>query len=284
MIFLSLPYMYENLDFNNKLKAAQVYHEAFFTKTSIEMCYGSLPFSYWNGDLNNNYSKQPLLEYRQIMEIFESSKIPFCIDCSNINLVAEDLYDVHQNVILDAGHNQGNYIEISDLGVYTFLKDEYSGYDFILSSNADFTHPLTAEIINAFIEQKFFYLINLPNRLKNNIEELNKIIDKNKIIIHIGERCKCGHLDKINYCKAQEQLNQINFSNRTMYNCQYMNTYNDNTELYNEIIHFQKLGFSHFRVEAPSLIRNREYQLYLIDNLIKPEYKVQVVAKTGVII
>ena len=249
MIFLSLPYMYENLDFNNKLKAAQVYHEAFFTKTSIEMCYGSLPFSYWNGDLNNNYSKQPLLEYR-----------------------------------LDAGHNQGNYIEISDLGVYTFLKDEYSGYDFILSSNADFTHPLTAEIINAFIEQKFFYLINLPNRLKNNIEELNKIIDKNKIIIHIGERCKCGHLDKINYCKAQEQLNQINFSNRTMYNCQYMNTYNDNTELYNEIIHFQKLGFSHFRVEAPSLIRNREYQLYLIDNLIKPEYKVQVVAKTGVII
>ena len=282
MIFLSLPYMYENLDFNNKLKAAQVYHNAFFTQTAIEMCYGSLPFSYWNGDLNNNYQNQTLLEYHKIMNIFETSKIPFCIDCSNINLIEQDMYDTRQNIILTAGHNQGNYIEVSDLGVYEYLKEQYPGYDFILSNNADLIHPLTADIMNAFLEQNIFYLINLPNRLKVDIEELNKITNKNKIIIHIGERCQCNHLDKIQNCKLQEQINQITYSCNTMYNCNYLKTYSSNIELQEEIKYFQQLGFSHFRIEAPPMSRNREFQLYVIDNLIKPEYKIPVVTKIGV--
>lgn len=279
MIFISLPYMYENLNFNNLLKRYDKAQQIFQIPIEIEMCYGSLPFSYWNGDLNNNYNIGTLLLHNDIVNIFQNSNIPFCIDCSNNNLTIEDLDDVHQNIILTAGNSCGNYVEISDLSVLQYIKDQYKNYDFILSKNADLINPLTADIINVFLEQNIFYLINLPNRLKTNISELEKIIAKNKIIITIGNKCKC---DNENYCMQQEQLNQINYSGYTMYNCEYTNNYLNSNELLEEIQYFQKLGFSHFKIDSPPLCKNKNFQLYLIENLVKSKYKIKLINESEI--
>lgn len=275
MIYISLPHMYENLKFNNFLKKQVLENKQNKTILNIpfdiEMAYGSFPFSYWNGDLNNNYNKDKFPLYYDIDALFYETAIPVRLDCSNVLLEEKDLNDIHENVILNLGNNCGNYIEISSLSILNYIKEKYNNYDFILSKNADLIHPFTAEIINTFLEQNLFYLISLPDRLKNDLDTLKNINNKNKIEITIGNKCKCNDNNKILSCIMNEQNNQIKYSGLTNYNCEYINTYN-NIDLLQEISFFQKLGFSHFRIDSPPYTKIKNFQLYLIQNLIQSNY------------
>lgn len=284
MIFLSLPYFYENLEFNNILKQETILcrqRQNNFFKIPIEIInsYGSLPFSFWNGDLNNNYNSNKLLLYNDINNIISKSYIPIRLDCSNIYLEDKDFQDTHQNIILSLMDNSNNYIELSNINLYNYINQQFNSYNFIFSKKADLIHPLTIDIINTILEQNLFYLINLPDRFKNDINFLKSITNKNKIEITIGNRCSYKKCNQLNYCAKQEQLNQIMYSGLTNYNCNLTNCYNNNDELIQEINFFYNLGFNHFKIEAPTLDKNLSFKIYLINNLINSKYQLQLINK-----
>ena len=277
MIYLSLPHMHRSFNFNNFLKEHvtenKQNNKIFKVPFEIEMVYGSLPFSYWNGDLNNNYNSinSKFLLYNDIDLFFQNSFIPVCIDCSNLLLEETDLNDIHQNVILSLGNNSGNYVEVSNLAILNYVKEKYNNYGFVLSKNADLAYPFNSEIINNFIKEDLFYLINLPDRMKQDTEELKKISNKNKIAITIGNRCCSCDKEKISQCLLQEQENQFRYSGHTVYNCKYINDYSA-INLLDEIDYYRNLGFSHFKLDAPPYNKIELFQIYLLQNLISPEY------------
>lgn len=277
MIYLSIPGLYNNFTFNNILKKQSILNRRdktiFIKPIEIEMSYGSFPFSYWNGDINNNYNLYHLDLYDNITNFFQKVRLPVRLDCSNILLNEEDLFDVHQNIILELGNNSNNYVEISSLSVLDFIREKYSNYEFIFSKRADLISPLTIDIINTIIEQNLFYLISLPDRLKNNFEELKNIQNKNKIEITIGNKCLCNNTAYAHDCCLQEQQNQINYSSYTKYECRDINQYSNNFELLEEIEKYQDLGFSHFKIDSPPLYMNEQFKMYLIHNLIQPEHQ-----------
>lgn len=277
MIFLSLPLLYDNLELNNFLKKFIYAHqnkEIFNVPLVIESSYGSFPYSSWNGDVNNNWGKI-LPTYNDFYAFFNRVETPTRIDCSNIYITKEDLYDIHQNVIIEAGDRCGNIIEFSDLGVFNYLKEQYKNYFFIVSKNIDLIHPVDLNIVNAFTDQDEFYLFNLPNRFYNDIEFLKSLNNKFKIEINIGYRCQCNNFNKEQECNKQEMHNQIEFSGCSIYqDCVYTNSYMS-LNMIEDIKKFIDLGFSHFKIETPPVAKINIFNNYLIKNLIKPEYQLE---------
>lgn len=277
MIFLSLPLLYDNLKLNNFFKKFIQAHQnkkVLNDAIVIESTYGSFPYSSWNGDVNNNWGKV-LPTYNDFYFYFNKVETPIRIDCSNIYLLQEDLYDVHQNVILESGDHCGNIIEFSDLGVFNYLKEKYKNYFFVVSKNIDLIHPLDLDIINTFTEQNDFYLFNLPNRFYGNEEFLKSLKNKFKIEINIGQRCQCNNTTQEQKCNEQEMHNQIEFSGCSIYqDCIFTNSYGS-LNLIDEIKKFVDLGFSHFKIETPPISKIKLYNNYLIKNLIKPEYQLE---------
>ena len=277
MIFLSLPLLYDNLELNNFLKKFIYAHqnkEIFNVPLVIESSYGSFPYSSWNGDVNNNWGNV-LPTYNDFYSYFNKVETPARIDCSNIFLTEEDLYDVHQNVILEAGDRCGNIIEFSDLGVFNYLKEQYKNYFFIVSKNIDLIHPVDLDIVNAFTNQNEFYLFNLPNRFYNDEEFLKSLDNKFKIEINIGQKCNCNNFTKEQECNKQEMHNQIEFSGCSIYqDCVYTNQYMS-LNIMENIKKFTDLGFSHFKIETPPVAKISIFNNYLIKNLVKPEYQLE---------
>lgn len=277
MIFLSLPLLYDNLELNNFLKKFIYAHqnkEIFNIPLVIESAYGSFPYSSWNGDVNNNWGKV-LPTYNNFQSFFNKVDMPVRIDCSNIFLTKEDLYDVHQNIILQLGDSCGNILEISDLGVFNYLKENYKNYFFIVSKNIDLIHPVDADIINVFTEQEDFYLFNLPNKFNKDQEFLKTLNNKFKIEINIGCKCQCNNSQQEQQCNEQEMHNQLEFSGCSIYqDCVYTNPYMS-LNILDDIKYFTELGFSHFKIETPPISKIPLFNNYLIKNLIKPEYQLE---------
>ena len=267
--FLSLPFMYHNLYFNIFLNFQK--ENIFNIPLKIDSIYGNFPFCYWNGDINNNYTDK-LPVYNDFYDYFLNKNLPpVRLDCSNILLVQEDLNDIHANTILEAGNKSGNLVEFSDLGVFNYIKENYKNYNFIVSRNIDFIHPLDLDIINCFTDQEDFYLFNLPIRFYKDENFLQLLKNKSKIEINIALKCQCNHNNEEEKCRLQEQHNQIDFSGYSIYeNCCYTNNY-DNLNLINEINYFTNLGFSHFKIDAPPYSKINLFNNYLIDNLIKTD-------------
>jgi len=121
----------------------------------------------------------------------KNNHLPFRFDYSNIFLEDNDLKNIYGNIILEYGHNSGNFIEISDFKTLNYIQEKYPNYEFIFSKNSNLINPLTPDIINTILDQNIFYLLELPNNLKNNLDVLNNIKRKDKIEITIGNKCKC---------------------------------------------------------------------------------------------
>lgn len=271
MIYLNLPLLCDNYNFNNAFHE-YLYKNKDVTKLpiQIESVYGSFPYCSWNGDVNSNYGNDYL--YPQLSDfIINNDAIPIRLDFSNIYLINNDFYSKHENVILKLLESNGSIIELSNLDLYNYISSNYKGYDFICSNNANFIHPLNEDIINIFCEQDDFILISLKH-----IEQLdiNKINQKSKIEIFINNECKNCPLEIQNNCSQMEQYNQIVFSNKSIhYNCpKKCDNYDDNN-LFAEIEQYYKMGFNHFKIGAPNKLNNiRYFNRYLIKNLIKEEY------------
>lgn len=275
MIYFSLPMFATNLTFNNAISNFLKFHPQAcnFSNGDIATNYGNFPYSYWDGNVNNNHGGDIAL-YGDIMLIRGVCKKPIRLTCSNIYLEEKDLYDVHQNVVFDLLKDCGNFIEISDLQLYSYIKEKYPGYNFIFSENADLIHPFTEEILNTILEQNIFSFITLPKRLSENDDFLFNLKHKNKYEIIICDKCCCNNIEFKQECSAKEQQYQINFSNKTMYqNCDKINKYKDAQKDIAKINELHKMGFNYFKIDCCPIKDIITFNNFLVDLLIKPEYQ-----------
>lgn len=272
MVYLNLPLLYDNFEFN-RIFSKYVIENGYALKIpfQIESTYGSFPYCCWNGDLNSTYGNNILYpEIEKLILDYRESVIR--LDFSNIFLNNNDFYNIHENTILKLLESNGTIIELSNLELFNYINSKYKGYDFVLSNNANLIHPLTEDIINIFMEQNEFILISL-NHCDN--LDLTKIKNKNKLEILINNECLNCSLETQLKCKLLEQNNQISFSSKSVhYQCpKKINDYENKNHLINEIDNYLKMGFSHFKIGYPQLNNIKQFNRYLIYNLIQEEYQ-----------
>lgn len=264
MFYISLPFFYENYQFNNFFKD---YINSNRTKLianfNIEYAYGSFPWSYWNGGMNNNRGEAVLAADMQL-NIYQSS-IPIRIDSSNIYLQESDYLDIHQNAILRIANGTNTVYEISNLNLMDYIMKYNLNNKFIISNNAQLIHEFNTDIIKVFQEQEEIELINIGYNL--NQLDFSKISNKNKLEISIGYCTNCSEHLK---CSSQEQKNIYNFSKQSFYT----NCFNEcKINNYYEIIEFYlKQGINHFKITTnPNNLK--EFNIKIINSFIKPEYQ-----------
>ena len=253
MIYLSLPYFYENQNFNIKFKEFlrdNPKAQNFSQQCVLESCYGNFPFSFWNGDKNNNFKNFKNVLTKEDINTFITQNLYSIIkfDFSNIYLTDKDLFDPHLNMILDTNKGLGNFIKISDIKIKDYIEQKYLGYDFILSENFFINNKLTLEEIKSYTQKdSIFYCIDLPSLFNKIPKELKKINNKNKITLTIGDRCSLCDFPHWEQCKIKEQLYQINYSIKTIDENE--NILINYQTLQNEINILTQLGFSYFKIK-----------------------------------
>lgn len=264
MIYLTLPYFYENYKFNKYFYNLTIeYQERFKTKIKIESVQGSFPWSLWSGDTNSNLENQ-ILYKNLINTISEISFLtPIILDCSNFLLDKEDYFDIYQNLILKISNDTSIYLEIADLDLYNYIKGHYPFYNYILSNKINYILPMDNKIINSFLNKTDFIKIILPNNYSN-IKELS---NKQKLMITIGECDSCSNYQN---CLIQEQKNQINSSRSSTFNtCEKFSFIN----YLDKIEQYKMQGINHFKI-SPIKGKNNllEFNFNLLKNFIKEEY------------
>lgn len=266
MIYLSLPLLQDNFYFNNALQDFILkFSDKLIMPLQIESVYGAFPYSLWNGGKNSNYGKDLL--YRELNDYISKEDSVIRLDCSNVYLNSTDLFDRHQNIILFLLESHGYIIDVADLSIYDYIEENYKNFNYTLSNNANLIHPLNEELINGFLNNEKFLMITLNNL--NNID-LNKIDKKSKIELLVNNTCyNCANYFQ---CVSQEQNNQINFSEKSIFeDCPYQENFYNTKSLINEINQYRLLGITHFKIATPNIKNINQFNRYIISNLIKPE-------------
>lgn len=263
MIYLTLPYFYENYKFNKYFYGLTVDHqERFKTKIKIESVQGSFPWSLWSGDINSNLGNQIL--YKNLIDTISEINFltPIILDCSNFLLDKEDYFDIYQNLILKISNDTSIYLEIADLDLYNYIKERYPFYNYILSNKINYILPMDNKIINSFLNKTDFIKIILPNDYSN----IKELPNKQKLMITIGECDSCNNYQN---CLIQEQKNQINSSRNSTFNtCEKFSFIN----YLDKIEQYKMQGINHFKI-SPIKGKNNllEFNFNLLKNFIKEE-------------
>ena len=187
-------YIYNNLN-NCLIDLNSTNPEFFRNKINFIGTDTNLPFSIWNGGTLIN---DKFLNKQQIEDLYATVYKPMVIDCSNIFISMQDVFNLKENIFLEKYHTGLNYIIISDPDFLLLLKAKYPYYSYILSP-----YFPAEKITNELIEQ-CSYIMNYYNNINPNIPK-NKII----IILPINDTCfKCSNFF---YCTKEEQSNIYNF-------------------------------------------------------------------------
>lgn len=254
----------------NKLKEKNI---------SFNQISGSIPFNYWNGGINSNIMGN-ISNYSDIENIFKQQSKSLRLNYSNVLLNEKDFYNNYNKVILEQGQNGSTVIEIANLRLYEFIKENYPNYNkFVLSPNAWLNHKLTPDEVNIITENDDFKLISLPPNLNNDIEYLKALKYNNKIEITINPRCP-SYCPQYEQCHLQEHNMQYNFSqNSILGNCIKCNPYNIDFSLNLEDLKetYLPLGINHFRLEECLPNELLRYYTFLIKFFIKEEYQEEMI-------
>lgn len=282
MINFTLPEFYFNKDiigfFTQLSKEKNNY---FKYKVNFSSAYGNFPYAYWNGGYNNNLKNG--VSYSEITNFFNNFKIlPIRLNCSNICLEKNDLYDRYNNEILSIFENGINMIEFSNFEIYEILKEKYPFYNFILSKNCDFLCSLDINILNKINKSKDLYLISLPERFTLDKNFLTKIKKRSNIELTINPICniRCGQY--LN-CQKNENFSQFNYQDINFYkNCQEKKSYENYfpyLSLEDIVNKYVPLGFHNFRINNVIDDNKDSLIMFLVNYFIKEEKKLEVYEK-----
>lgn len=269
MFYISLPYFYENYQFNQFFKnyiedCRNNKLDKLVADFNIEYAYGSFPWSYWNGGINNHRGSAVLAN--EIHSFFIQTNIPIRIDISNTYLEEINYYDVHENAILRIANGTNTVYEISDLNLMSYISERNLNNKFIISNNAQLLHPFDTNILNVFQERPEIDFINVGYNIDVDITQIQ---DKNKLEVSIGY-CQSCSAEKCLHCIDEEQKNIYNFSKTSFFincpnGCKYIDYY-DKIKLY------LKQGIKHFKIitEPNNLTA---FNISVIKSFVKPEYQ-----------
>lgn len=275
MFYISLPFFYENFDFNNFFKnyvekCRTNKQDKLIANFEIEYVYGAFPWSYWNGGISNHQGAAALALDMQL--IISETKAPLRIDASNIHLQEIDYCDIHENITLKIANGANVAYEISDISLMEYIAKRNINNKFIISNNAQLLYLFNTDILNIFQERSEIDFINIGhnpfNQLKDNID-FSKIKDKDKLEISIGHCQNCS-FEKHLHCIEEEQKNIYNYSNQSFFiNCPYKCK---SLNYYKEIEPYLKQGIKHFKIiVSPSDLKN--FNINIIKSFVKPEYQ-----------
>lgn len=263
MFFISLPCFYPNYKFNNFFKKYIINNpDKIITEFRIEYFYGSMPWSYWNGHINNHTGKAAL--YPEMSYLFRMAEAGVRIDWSNCFLTENDFNDVHENATLKLLAESSNVCEISDLKLLTYIANVDINMKFIISNNSQILHPFSNDLINLLADQEYIELITV-----NNIQDFDlNNLPKKKIEIPIGGCTKCD-LNQQLHCSRLEQASIYSFSNNSsIQNC---NSSAPISNYYEAIKPYLNQGFTHFKITTNTSDLNN-FNMIIINSFIKPEY------------
>lgn len=270
MFYISLPYFYENFKFNQFFKdyienSIKSKSDKLVTKFNIEYAYGSFPWSYWNGGINNHQGAAVLVSDMQ--PIITQTLIPLRIDASNIYIKDTDYYDIHENSILRLVNGTNTIYEVSNIGLMEYIEKENLNNKFIISNSAQLFNEFNSEILNIFQEQDNIEFINIGHNL--NYIDFSQIKDKNKIEISIGYCQNCS-LETNLQCINNEQKNIYNFSSCSLFiNCPFKY---EPVNYYKDIEPYLKQGIKHFKITT-SPKNLKDFNIHIIKSFVKPEYQ-----------
>ena len=279
----SIPNFFTNYKTNHTFFGLIKQYPNYLKNQNIDILssHGQFPYCYWNGGINVNSG--PGAFYHDFIECGDFSNLPLRFNCSNTVLDDIDFNNVMANLILEHNGSGSNEIEVCNLKLFNYIKENYPMYSkFIFSKNGDLINPMTPEIINSLIASDNFALIELPTRYNGNFEELKKISKRSHIEIVVNPLCeiKCPNFEN---CRLLENSNQYNYSGSSVYcECSKRKSYdlNPNIITLEEIEEkYVPLGITHFKIE--DFPRNEpmlNYYNFLINYFIKPEYQKQVLA------
>lgn len=269
MFYISLPFFYKNQKFNHFFSSYisnPLNKHKLVSRFAIEYTYGSFPWSYWNGHINNHQG--PAITASEMKRLLLNYEIPLRLDASNVNITQNDYFDIHENSILNIINGTNSVYEISNTDLMSYIAQHNINNKFIISNNANLIYPLNTEIINVFQEQSNIDLINIGYNINNDKINLLNINNLNKIEISIGH-CKNCTLDQQEKCALNEQQNIYNFSKVTLFaNCP--NGYNPNN-YFNEIKPYLNQGITHFKI-VTKICNLNTFNTNIIKSFIKPEY------------
>lgn len=272
MVYFSLPYFYENYQFNHFLKDFVLKHpeKTNFEKERIVIkeAFGSFPYCFWNGDNSNIGENNKVLLYDDILSFYKKNFMSISFDCSNVFLVKNDFYNSHIKMIFNIFSNAGHSIKISNLDAKNILEKIFSGYEYILSKNAFIDKEVDIEILNDLLEIEDFKYIEIPYYIDLNIlKNLNK---KNKALILLNSPCQQCNNKTFFICRKEENYNQINYSEKRKFDyCHYNFSEKD---LYNQFDLYYQNNFRDFQIEAPAEKDLNKFNNMLIKFFIKKEF------------
>lgn len=269
MFYISLPYFYENYQFNQFFKQYvnnnnQAKESKLITKFNIEYVYGSFPWSYWNGGINNHQGIAILAD--NMKSTISQSFTPLRIDASNIYVKDTDYYDIHENSILRAVNGANVTYEISDINLMQYISEYNLNNKFIISNNTQLLYKFNPEIINIFSNYPEIDFINISYPKHFDYLEIK---DKNKLELSVGHCQNCG-LERCLQCAEDEQKNIYGYSKLSLFiNCPF--EYKP-INYYEEIKPYLKQNIKHFKiVTSPNNLK--DFNINIIKSFVKPEYQ-----------
>lgn len=269
MFYISLPFFYENYQFNNFFKEyiqidSSAKESKLIAKFNIEYSYGAFPWSIWNGGYNTHSG--PAVLAKEMNEICNISFVPLRIDASNTNLQNTDYYDIHENATLRVINGTNTTYEISIIELMNYISKYNLNNKFIISNNAQILHPFNEVIINTFAEQPVIDLINIGYNLNY---DLNLINNKTKLEMSIGYCGNCLQQKQLS-CSLNEQTNIYNYSGESNFiKCPCENKV---INYYEELLPFYKQGIQHFKIVAGMSDLNM-FNINIIKSFVKPEFQ-----------
>lgn len=265
MFYISLPFFYENYQFNNFFKEYVSNNQSkLITKFNIEYVYGAFPWSLWNGGNNTHTGK--IMLTKEMINFCNILNTPLRIDASNINLINTDYYDIHENAILKIINGINTSYEISIIELMNYISQYNLNNKFVISNNAQIIHPFNEEIINTFINQSSIDLVNIGYNLNYDTSLISNI---SKLEISIGYCGNCSSQKQLS-CSLNEQSNIYNYSGKSNFiNCSYQNKIEN---YYQILLPFYKQGIKHFKITT-GLNDLKQFNLSIIKSFIKPEFQ-----------
>lgn len=279
-IYFSLPNFYSCFNINNNFAMLVKKHPEYLNSSGkneiiIASAHGNFPYNYWHGGANNNFGKGAY--YKDFVNCYHTFFASLRFNCSNIFLNEDDFFNVMNNIIFKTNHTGSNYIEVSNLKLFEYLKEEFPYYYYVLSSNANLIQEFTPNILEGFIKSNNFQLIELPYGYNLS---LIKDLPKQNLELKVNSLCnpKCAYYKK---CQVIEQKNSYNFSGKSIYECSNYSGYHEPYEIIplkdiEEI--FVKQGYNHYKIidfpTKESYLFPEHYAQFLIKYFIKDEYAI----------
>lgn len=272
-----LPGFYEHFDINSKLlQYFETHPQYFLDGVKIECFFGAFQFCAWDGGrVFNRYRRAFKEDIVQIRDFYNSRNIPIRLTFTNPMITEESLKDAYCNLILFELNNGMNEVLVSSDLLEQHIRTNYPNMKICSSTTKCLTTPALAKQEL----EKGYHQICLDYNLNRNEKFLTSLPQEQKD--HIEFLCNAICPPGCPFRKEHYRLNglsNLNGNSPFSLDCAIKDsTISEATWGYKnnlspqDIEEYEKMGFSHFKLEGRTL-----GDVELITNyaryLIKPEY------------